>query len=55
MGYLEVANGKMLVLYLLMTPMFSFFTLAIKFDCLFLPIFQGFHLFVSFIFDSHPP
>ena len=31
-----------------MTPMFSIFTLAIKFDCLVLAIFQSFHLIVSF-------
>ena len=52
----EVANGKILVLlipkfivYLLMTLMFSTFTPAIKFDCLFLAIFQSVHLFVSCI------
>ena len=28
---------------LLMKPMFSIFTIAIKFDCLFLAIFQSFH------------
>ena len=38
-----------------MTPMFSIFTLAIKFDCLFLTIFQSFHLFVGFIFDKLAP
>ena len=38
-----------------MTPMFSIFTLAIKFDCVFLPIFQSFHLFVSFIFNKLAP
>ena len=38
-----------------MTPMFSIFTLAIKFDCLFLTIFQSFHLFVSFVFDKLAP
>ena len=38
-----------------MTPMFSNFTLAIKFDCLFLTIFESFHLFVGFIFDKLPP
>ena len=32
--------------------MFSIFTLAIKFDCIFLTIFQSFHLFVSFIFNK---
>ena len=35
--------------------MFSIFTLAIKFQCLFLTIFQSFHLFVSFIFDKLAP
>ena len=38
-----------------MTLMFSIFTLAIKFDCLILTIFQSFHLFVSFIFDKLAP
>ena len=38
-----------------MTPMFSIFILAIKFDCLVLAIFQSFHLFVSFDFDKLPP
>ena len=38
-----------------MTPVFSSFTLAIKFNCLFLTIFQSFHLFVSFIFDELAP
>ena len=38
-----------------MTLMFSIFTLAIKFDCLFLTIFQSFHLFVGFIFDKLAP
>ena len=38
-----------------MTPMFSIFTLAIKFDGLFLTIFQSFHLFVSFVFDKLAP
>ena len=38
-----------------MTPMFSIFTLAIKFDCLFLAIFQSFHLFNSCIFDKLAP
>ena len=42
-------------LYLLMTPMFSIFTLAIKFDCVFLIIFQSFDLFVSFIFNKLAP
>ena len=37
---------------MLMTPMFSIFTLAIKFDDLFLTIFQSFHLFVSFVFNK---
>ena len=40
------------MVYLLMTPMFSIFTLAIKFDCLFSVIFQSFHVVVSFIFDT---
>ena len=35
-----------------MKPMFSIFTLAIKFVCLFLAIFQSFHWFVGFIFDK---
>ena len=43
------------MVYLLMTSMFSIFTLAIKFDCLFLIIFQSFHVFVSFIFDKLAP
>ena len=38
-----------------MAPMFSIFTLAIKFDCLFLTIFQSFHLFFGFIFDKLAP
>ena len=38
-----------------MTPMFSIFTLAIKFGCLFLTIFQSFHLFVSCTFDKLAP
>ena len=38
-----------------MTPMFSLFALAIKFDCLFLNIFQSFYLFVSSIFDKLAP
>ena len=44
-----------LIVYLLMTPMFSIFILAIKFDCLFLTIFQSFYLFLSFIFDKLAP
>ena len=43
------------MVYLLMIPMFSRFTLAIKFDCLFLVIFQSFQVFVSFIFDKLAP
>ena len=43
------------IVYLLMTRTFSIFTLAIKFDCLFLAIFQSFHLFVSFISDKLAP
>ena len=35
--------------------MFSIFTLAIKFDCLFLTIYQRFHLFVGFIFAKLAP
>ena len=38
-----------------MTPMFSIFTLAIKFDCVFLTIFESFLLFVSFIFNKSAP
>ena len=39
-----------------MTPMFSIFTQAIKFVCVFLTIFQSFHLlFVSFIFNKLAP
>ena len=38
-----------------MTPMFSIFMLAIKFDCLFFTIFQSFRLFVGFIFDKLAP
>ena len=35
--------------------MFSIFTLVIKFDCLFLTIFQSFYLFVDFIFNKLAP
>ena len=38
-----------------MTSTFSIFTLAVKFDCLFLVIFQSFHVAVSFIFDKLAP
>ena len=38
-----------------MTPMFSIFALAIKFDFLFFTIFQSFHLFVNFVFDKLAP
>ena len=38
-----------------MTPMFSIFTLVIKFDCLFFTIYERFHLFVGFIFDKLAP
>ena len=31
------------IIYLLIKPMFGVFTLAIKFDCFFLGIFQSFH------------
>ena len=40
---------------MLTTPMFSIFTPAIKFDSLFLAIFQSFHSFVSCIFDKLAP
>ena len=40
------------IVYLLMIPMLSIFTLAIKVDGLFLTIFQNFHLLVSFVFDK---
>ena len=43
------------MVYLLMTPMFSIFTPAIKFGCLFLVIFQSFRVFVSFSFDKLAP
>ena len=35
--------------------MFGVFKLAIKFDCLFLGIFQSFHWFVTLIFDKLVP
>ena len=38
-----------------MTPMFSIFTLAIKFDCVFLTIFQSFYFFIRFIFNKLAP
>ena len=38
-----------------MFTLFSIFTLAIKFDCLFLTIYQRFHLFVGFIFVKLAP
>ena len=38
-----------------MTPMFNIFTLAIKFDCLVLAIFQSFHLIVIFNIDKLAP
>ena len=38
-----------------MTLMFSIFSLAIKFDSVFLTIFQSFHFFVSFIFKKTAP
>ena len=38
-----------------MKPVFSIFTLAIKFDCLFLAIFQSFYWFVGFNFDKLAP
>ena len=43
------------MVYLLMTPMLSIFTLVIKFGCLFLVIFQSFYVLVSFIFDKLAP
>ena len=38
-----------------MTPMFSIFTLAIKFDCLFLTILKSFHVFAGFRFEKLAP
>ena len=38
-----------------MKPMSNIFTLEIKFDCLFLGIFQSFDGFVTFIFDKLVP
>ena len=38
-----------------MKPTLSIFILAIKFDCLFLAIFQTFQWFVSLIFDKLAP
>ena len=38
------------IIHFLMKPMFTIFTLAIKFDCLVLAIFQSFYRFVSFFF-----
>ena len=35
--------------------MFGVFTLAIKFDCLFLGIFKSFHWLVTLIFDELAP
>ena len=43
------------IVSLFMTPMFSIFILAIKFDCLVLAIFQSFHLIVIFNFDKFAP
>ena len=40
------------MLYLLLKPMFGVFTLAIKFDCLFLGILKSFHEFATLIFDN---
>ena len=42
-------------MYLSTKPMFKIFTPTIKFDCLFLAIFQSFYRFVSFIFDKFAP
>ena len=39
----------------MLKPIFSISTLAIKFDCLFLAIFQSLHLFMSFIFVKLAP
>ena len=38
-----------------MTPKFSIFTLAIKFDCVFLTVFLSFYLFVTFVFNKLAP
>ena len=38
-----------------MTRIFGIFTLALKFDCLFLTIYQSFHGFAGFIFDKLAP
>ena len=38
-----------------MKSMFSIFTIAIKFDCLFLAIFQSFYWFVGFVFEKLAP
>ena len=40
---------------ILIKPIFGAFTLAIKFDCLFLGIFQSFDWFVTIIFDKFTP
>ena len=58
-GNLLILNSpppvRKFIVYLLMTLIFSIFTLAIKFDCLFLAIFQTFHVFVSFVFEKLVP
>ena len=38
-----------------MPPMFSIFTLAIKFDSLLFTIFLSFHLYVGFIYEKLAP
>ena len=43
------------IICLLIKPMFDVFTLAIKFDCLFLGIFQSFDWLVTLIFDKLAP
>ena len=44
-----------LVYCIFVAPMFSIFTLAIEFDCVFLTIFQSLYFFVSFIFNKLAP
>ena len=43
------------IIHLLIKPLFGIFTLAIKFDCIFMGIFQSFHSFVTFVFDKLAP
>ena len=40
------------IVYLLMAPMYSIFTLAIKLDCLFLAIFSKFSIICELYFDK---